>query len=100
MNAGPPVTATTETVFTANSAVVPSEADRTLVREVSKAVQQLNGAGIAGQGKEITFSIDRASRLPVVKVVDTNTKEVLNQWPAQYVLQLAADNLESSRDSG
>jgi len=94
-----PVTATTEATSLANP-VVPSGAERVLVREVSKAVRQLNDAGIAGPGNEITFSIDRATRLPVIKVVDTNTNQVLNQWPAQYVLQLAADNKESARDSG
>jgi uncharacterized FlaG/YvyC family protein len=94
-----PVTAITEPASAASLSVVPSGPERALVREVSKAVEQLNEAGFAGQGNEITFSIDRATRLLVVKLVNTDTKDVLSQWPAQYVLQLAADNAESARDS-
>ena len=63
--------------------------DRALNRAVSGAVKVLNDAGHAGQGREITFSVDRVSHLPVVRVVDTDTKEVVQQWPSDYVLQLA-----------
>jgi uncharacterized FlaG/YvyC family protein len=99
MNEVPAVTAITEAASAASLVVVPSGPERALVREVSKAVSQLNEAGFAGQGNEITFSIDQATRLLVVKVVNTDTQDVLSQWPAQYVLQLAADNAESARDS-
>lgn len=86
-------TAITGTKGVASTSVPPTpspEADRALVREVSVAVKTLNRAQYAGEGRVITFSIDRVTRLPVVRVIDVNTKEVLNQWPAQYVLQLAA----------
>jgi uncharacterized FlaG/YvyC family protein len=76
-----------------------SPADRAFVRDVSVAVKSLNENDHAGQGREVTFSIDRATRLPVIKVVDVNTKEILNQWPAQYVLQLAAGYTKNTRDS-
>src|SRR3954468_24236700 len=95
-----------EAIAAANGVAVPvspaaprSPADRSFVREVSVAVKRLNENGYAGQGREVTFSIDRATRLPVVKVVDVNTKEILNQWPAQYVLQLAAGYAKNTRDS-
>jgi flagellar protein FlaG len=69
-------------------------------RAVSAAVQTLNDAGYAGAGREVTISLDQATRRPVVKVVDTATNEVIQQWPTQYVLQLAADSQKAGRDSG
>jgi uncharacterized FlaG/YvyC family protein len=95
----PPVTARTEPAVSAAPDAVPSPEQRTLTQEVSKAVKQLNDAGYAGKSNEITFSIDRVTRLPVVKVVNISTNEVLNQWPAQYLLQLAATYEEQTRDS-
>ena len=66
------------------------EATRETTRQVAAAVNDLNVVGYAGEGREITFSVDRETRLPVVKVIDTKSKEVIQQWPRDYVLQLAA----------
>ena len=82
------------------TAVPRSAADRTFVREVSNAVNSLNQARYAGQGREVTFSFDRASRHPVIKVIDVNTKEIVSQWPAEYVLHLADGLKENARNSG
>jgi flagellar protein FlaG len=80
--------------------VKPTTEERALTRSASAAVQTLNDAGYAGSGREVTFSLDQATKLPVIKVVDTSTKEVLEQWPQQYLLQLAADSDKLTRDSG
>jgi uncharacterized FlaG/YvyC family protein len=74
--------------------------ERALNRSIAVAVQALNEAGYVGQGREVTFSLDQATRRPVVRVVDTATKEVLQQWPPEYLLQLAADAKRLTRDSG
>jgi uncharacterized FlaG/YvyC family protein len=66
-----------------------ASAQRQLTRAVAHAVSQLNESGYAGDGREVLFSVDRATRLPVVKVVDTSTKEVINQWPPEYAIRLA-----------
>jgi uncharacterized FlaG/YvyC family protein len=68
---------------------VPTETRET-TRQVAAAVNDLNAVGYAGQGREITFSVDRETKLPVVKVIDAKSKEVIQQWPRDYVLQLAA----------
>lgn len=81
----------------ANATVV-STADRTVNRAVSAAVGQLNEAGYAGAGREVTFSVDPATKQPVVKVIDTATKEVIRQLPPAYLLQVAADTTSDSRD--
>jgi uncharacterized FlaG/YvyC family protein len=75
-------------------------AGQTLNRAVSAAVGQLNEAGYAGQGREITFSVDPATKQSVIKVIDTATKEVINQLPPEYLLQIAAEKSNDSRDSG
>jgi flagellar protein FlaG len=67
-----------------------SPADRRdLALAVSAAVKQLNSAGYGGDGREVVFSFDRATRLPVVRVVDTDTKEVIDQLPTEAALRLA-----------
>jgi uncharacterized FlaG/YvyC family protein len=66
---------------------------------VATAVRQVNGAGLAGAGREVTFSIDAATHQPVVKVIDSQTKEVIDQWPPKYLLDLAADNEIQTKDS-
>jgi uncharacterized FlaG/YvyC family protein len=66
-----------------------SPSERTFNSAVSGAVKTLNESGVVGDGREVTFSLDRATRLPVVKVVDTSTQEVISQWPPEYALRLA-----------
>ena len=92
-----PFKVTIETSASVVAVVARSPEQRALTQEVLRAVTRLNDVSYAGQGREITFSIDRTTRLPVVKVVNSETKEILEQWPAQYVLQLARSYAESSR---
>jgi uncharacterized FlaG/YvyC family protein len=88
------------TAIPAGAPVSPrSSSDRTFVREVSDAVKTINESGSVGEGQEVTFSFDRASRLPVIKVIDVRTKEVVSQWPAEYVLHLADSIKNKPRDS-
>jgi uncharacterized FlaG/YvyC family protein len=79
---------------------IPTTEERNLTRSVSAAAQTLNNAGYAGDGREVTFSLDQATKRPVIKVVDTSTGEVLHQWPPEYLLQLAAETKQLTRDSG
>ena len=78
----------------------PTTEERALTRAVAAGVQTVNESGIAGEGREVTFSVDQATHRPVVKVVDTTTKQVLQQWPPEYLLQLAAESKKLTRDSG
>ena len=74
--------------------------DRTLNRAVSVAVGKLNESSYAGEGREVTFSVDPATKQPVVKVIDTATKEIIRQLPPEYLLQIAGDDANDGRDSG
>jgi uncharacterized FlaG/YvyC family protein len=78
-------------------AVQPGE--RAFRHAVVSAVRELNAAGYAGEGREITYSIDPGSRRPIVRVVESQTKEVIHQWPAECALAIAAE-INQTRDSG
>jgi uncharacterized FlaG/YvyC family protein len=80
------------------SSTVVSPAERAFTVAVSTAVRTLNESGILGDGREVTFSVDRATRRPIVQVVDTSTKEVINQWPPEYALRLAQSNQTQTQD--
>lgn len=58
-------------------------------RELIQAVKSVNAAEHFGADNELTFALDRHTQRPVIRVVDRNTKEVMQQIPPQYVLELA-----------
>ena len=92
------ITTTIPAPAVSQPATANTPAQQQFTRTVASAVRQLNESDYVGEGREVQFSIDRTTRLPVVKVVDTATKEVINQWPPEYALQLAESN--NTRDSG
>ena len=59
--------------------------------DLVQAVRALNAAESFGNQNELTFLLDRTTRLPVIRVIDRKTKEVIDQIPPKYVLELAAD---------
>lgn len=58
-------------------------------RSLIQAVKAVNEAGTFGENNEITFQIDRNSRLPLIRIIDRSTNKVVEQIPAEYILQLA-----------
>jgi uncharacterized FlaG/YvyC family protein len=72
---------------------------RALRYSVESAVRLLNNVQAVGEGREVTYSVDPQSRKPVVRVIESETKDVITQWPAEYALALAAEN-PHTRDSG
>ncbi len=58
-------------------------------REVIQAVRAVNASDKLGDKNELTFSLDRHSRRPIVKIVNRDTKEVVEQIPSEQVLLLA-----------
>ncbi len=58
-------------------------------RNLVQAVQAVNEAGVFGENNEITFQIDRNSRMPVIQIIDRSTQQVVDQIPPEYILQLA-----------
>jgi uncharacterized FlaG/YvyC family protein len=69
-------------------------------RSVASAAGAVNQSGILGDNREVTFSVDQSTHKPVIRVLDANTREVIDQWPPEYLLQMAAQTKLSERDSG
>lgn len=65
-------------------------------RELVKAVSKLNEVSRFGERNELTFLLDRETGRPVVRIIDKKTREVIQQFPPEYVIRLA-DELELSR---
>lgn len=62
--------------------------------ELIQAVQILNRAAdtpILGESNRFHFRIDAGAGMPVVKVIQKETDEVLYQLPTDHVLQLARE---------
>ena len=58
-------------------------------REVIQAVRAVNASVKLGDNNELTFSLDRHTRRPVIKIVNRKTNEVVAQIPNEQVLRLA-----------
>jgi flagellar protein FlaG len=58
-------------------------------RELIQAVRALNKAELFGQQNELTFTFDRQSRRPLLRIVDRETKEVIRQIPPESVLRMS-----------
>ncbi len=58
-------------------------------RTLIQAVKAVNAAQAFGEDNEVTYSVDRAAHVVVVKVVNKSTGNVIDQIPAEYVLRMA-----------
>lgn len=80
---------------TLQSALSPQE--RAEQKQLIHAVEALNKGEFFGPSNELQMSYDRGARRNIIKLVDVNTKEVIQQIPPEYVLRLAK---EASQESG
>lgn len=60
-------------------------------KKLIQAVKALNAAQLFGDKNEVTFVLDRQTHRPVVRIVDRNTNQVINQIPPEYALRMAED---------
>lgn len=83
---------------TADLRLVPTEGpvveDR---RALIQAVRAVNSAEVFGQEHELSFAVDRATRRPVVRIVDRKTRAVVEQIPSETVLRLAEELKQAQR---
>lgn len=59
------------------------------VRQVATAVRALNQSGMYGQDRELQFAKDPGTKTMVIKVVQQQTGEVIEQIPPEEVLRAA-----------
>ena len=60
-------------------------------RELIHAVRAINASGILGEQNELTFVLERGTRRAVARIVNKETREVVQQIPAEYVLRMAEE---------
>lgn len=66
----------------------PTEDQRALIQ----AVRAVNASGLLGQEDELTFKIDRAAGIAVVRIVNKKTGELVQQIPNEQVLKMAEES--------
>lgn len=57
-----------------------------------QAVKAVNAAQLFGEENELTFRIDRAAQIAVVRIVNKKTGELVQQIPNEQVLKLAEES--------
>ena len=60
------------------------------MRQLAGAVRNLNESGALPDNRELSLSFDSETKLPVVKIVDSSTREVIEQIPAEYILRITS----------
>ena len=60
-------------------------------RELVRAVKKTNESEFYGKDRELQIAFDRTTKRSVVRLVDKETKEVVRQFPPEYVLRIAED---------
>ena len=65
-------------------------------RELIRAVKKVNESEFLGAQNELTIVVDRERRRALVRIVDRETGEVIQQIPPEYVLRMA-DELTSAQ---
>jgi flagellar protein FlaG len=65
-------------------------------RELIQAVKSVNAAQHFGLDSELTFALDRQTQRSVIRLVNRRTREVIQQIPPEYVLELARRSRDSS----
>jgi len=73
----------------AQSPVKPVSEDQ---KALIQAVKAVNAAEMFGQENEVTFKIDRAAGIAVVRVVNKKTGALVQQIPSQEVLKMAEES--------
>ena len=78
-----------------------SSQDPVLMKQVVTAVRALNQSEMYGQDRQLQFARDPGTKTMVIKVVQQQTGEVIEQIPPEAVLQafLALQQLEKGKPS-
>ena len=63
--------------------------ERAEQEQLIHAVESVNKGQVFGEESELRFVFDRHSRRPILRVVNKETNEVIQQVPPEYILRLA-----------
>lgn len=65
-------------------------------RQLANAVRSINQSDLLGPGREMTLSVDPTTRRSIVQIVNTDTREVLDQMPSERVLEMMGEASKAS----
>jgi len=65
-----------------------AEASSAAAQDIKQAVRQINRE-ITHTDRFLDFSVDKETGISVVKVIDRNSKQVVEQFPAEEIVQAA-----------
>ena len=60
-------------------------------RSLIQAVKAVDATELFGQDNELTIVLDRATRRPLVRIINRKSGEVVEQIPPEYVVRLAEE---------
>jgi uncharacterized FlaG/YvyC family protein len=86
-----PVRYTTDRPDTQPSETIQDRTRQDHVRQLAHAVKIANESGQLRTDSELTIALDRDSGHPVIRLIDRQTHEVLQQIPAERVLRMAEE---------
>ncbi len=66
----------------------PTEDQKALIQ----AVRAVNNANMLGEENELTFKIDRAAGIAVVRIINRKTGELVQEIPNEQVLKMAEES--------
>ena len=70
----------------------PTPAERSPeVREMIEAVKAINKSELLGNQNELSFTFDRLTKKPVIRIVDRLTKKVVRTIPPEYLKRLSEE---------
>ena len=58
---------------------------------LAQAVQAVNNSDLLGPENELTFVVDKAAHMVVIRLVNKDTREMIEQIPAQDVVRIAEE---------
>jgi uncharacterized FlaG/YvyC family protein len=70
----------------------PTQDQKADQKALIQALKTVNAAGLVGEENEVTFRIDRAAQIAVVRIVNKNTGELVQQIPTEQVLKMAEES--------
>jgi flagellar protein FlaG len=76
--------------------LLPANAQQPVSDKVLKQVAQEVNDYLKSSKSSLQFEVDGKSKQVVVRIVDSETKEVIRQMPPEYVLRLAEDARQST----
>lgn len=79
-------------IATIATAATPAPQNPQEQRELIHAVKAIDAPELFGEGNQLTFVLDRDTGKTLVRVVNSQTGDVVMQLPPEYVLEMAKES--------